>query len=165
MLPIVSGLTPDDSIVSGLTPDDPVVSGPAHIIRGTIVSGLTPYTVLRELSWRWILWMAIAPLPVGGLVAWPVWRRRETVLGNIAGTVVILGTSFALIFRESTALDVAQRACFDAGFAVCTASPSAFVRYAIYASIGMAEVVALFLISLNVERRIRERDYAPQWRR
>ncbi len=109
--------------------------------------------------------MAVGPLPVGVLASWPVWRRRETVLGNIAGTVVILGTAFALIFRESTAIDVAQRTCFDAGFAVCTPTPTAFARYAIYASIGMAQVVALFLISLNVERRIRERDYAPEWRR
>jgi len=121
--------------------------------------------VLHELSWRWIVLMAVGPLPVGVLASWPVWRRRETVLGNIAGTVVILGTAFALIFRESTALDVAQRNCFDAGFAVCTPTPTAFARYAIYASLGMAQVVALFLISLNFERRIRERDYAPEWRR
>ena len=80
-------------------------------------------------------------MPVGVLASWPVWRRRETVLGNIAGTVVILGTAFALIFRESTALDVAQRNCFDAGFAVCTPTPTAFARYAIYASIGMIDLV------------------------
>jgi len=121
--------------------------------------------VLHELSWRWIAVMAVAPLPVGILASWPVWTRRETVLGNIAGTVVILGTAFALIFRESTTLDAAQRACFDAGFAACSPTPTAFARYAIYASIGMAQVVALFLISLHVERRIRERDYAPEWRR
>jgi hypothetical protein len=121
--------------------------------------------VLHELSWRWIVLMVVAPLPVGALVAWPVWTRRENVLGNIAGAVVILGTAFALIFRESTALDVAQRDCFDAGVAACSPTPTAFARYAMYASIGMAQVVALFLISLKVERRIRERDYAPEWRR
>ena len=109
--------------------------------------------------------MILAPLPLGVLLASPIWRRREMILGNLAGTVVILGTAFALIMRESVALDNAQHACFDAGFALCTPAPTAFARYAIYASIGMAQVVALFLISLRVEGRIRERDYAPEWRR
>jgi hypothetical protein len=39
------------------------------------------------------------------------------------------------------------------------------MRYAIYASIGLVEALALFLISLTVERRLRERAYAPEWRR
>ena len=38
-------------------------------------------------------------------------------------------------------------------------------RFAIYASIGLGEVFLLFTISLAVERRIRNRDYAPEWRR
>lgn len=109
--------------------------------------------------------MALAPLPFAAIVALPVWRRKESVLGNVAGTVVILGTAFALIVRESVALDAARQACFDAGLAVCAADPTAFARYAVYSSIGMAEVIVLFLISLRVERRIRERDYAPEWRR
>ena len=120
---------------------------------------------MHELSWSWIAVMVLAPLPLGAIAATPVWRRRETILGNVAGTVVILATAFALIFRESASLDVAQRACFDAGFAMCTPTPGAFVRYAIYAGIGMAQVVLLFAISLKVERQIRERDYAPEWRR
>lgn len=120
---------------------------------------------MHELSWRWILLMALAPLPLGALAATPVWRRKEAILGNVAGTVVILGTAFALIFRESAALDAAQRSCFEAGFPMCAPTPTAFSRYAIYAAIGMAQVVVLFLISLKVEQRIRERDYAPEWRR
>jgi len=120
---------------------------------------------MHELRWRWIALMAVAPLPLGAMAAAPLWRRRETILGNVAGTVVILGTAFALIFRESAALDVAQRDCFAAGFAMCTPTPGAFVRYAIYAGIGMAQVLLLFVISLRIERTIRERDYAPEWRR
>ena len=42
--------------------------------------------------------------------------------------------------------------------------PSASARFAIYASIGLG-VFLLFTISLAVERRIRNRDYAPEWRR
>lgn len=120
---------------------------------------------MTDLSWGWIAVMALAPLPLGMLLATPVWRRRETILGNIAGSVVIFGTAFALIFRESVMLDAARQQCFDAGGIICWPTPSAFTRYTIYAALGLAEVVALFFVSLSVERRIRERDYAPEWRR
>ncbi len=120
---------------------------------------------MNELSWTSIAVMAIAPLPLGVLLALPVWRRRETILGNIAGSVVIFGTAFVLIFRESAMLDVLRQECFDAGGVVCWPTPGAFARYAIYAALALAEVIALFLISLTIERRIRERDYAPEWRR
>ena len=120
---------------------------------------------MNDLSWRWIAIMVIVPLPVAMLAASPVWRRRETILGNILGSVLIFGTAFALIFRESVVLDAARQSCFAAGGVVCWPTPSAFVRYAIYASIGLAEVIALFVTSLGVERRMRERDYAPEWRR
>ena len=119
---------------------------------------------MKELSWWWILVMAAAPLPAGILLAAPVWRRGETILGNIAGTVVILGTAFALIFREWAELDAIERACLDEGV-VCFPVPPAFMRYAIYASLGLLETLALFAISLTVERRLRERRYAPEWRR
>lgn len=108
--------------------------------------------------------MIAAPLPLGILVATPIWRRGETILGNVAGTVVIFGAAFAGIFREWAALDALQQACADAGSA-CFPDPTAFMRYAIYASIGLVEALALFLISLTVERRLRERAYAPEWRR
>jgi hypothetical protein len=120
---------------------------------------------MNDLSWPWIAGMLIAPLPIGMLVATPLWRRGETILGNVAGTVVIFGAAFALIFREWAALDLLQQACFDAGYAACFPDPPRFTRYAIYASIGLAEALALFLISLTVERRLRERAYAPEWRR
>ncbi len=44
---------------------------------------------MNELSWRWIAFMAIVPLPAGALLAWPIWRRSEPILGNLAGTAVI----------------------------------------------------------------------------
>ena len=43
--------------------------------------------------------------------------------------------------------------------------PSAFARFAVYASIGLVEVFILFTVSLGVERRISNRDYDVQWRR
>ena len=93
--------------------------------------------------------MATAPGILGVLLAYPCWRKTEMILGNLAGTTVILACAFALIFRESAEVDQVTRACLDAGY-TCWPVPSAFIRYAIYAGIGFLEVFALFLASLSV---------------
>ena len=118
---------------------------------------------MTDLNWSWIALMATAPGLAGLLLAYPCWRKTEIILGNLAGAAIILGFAFALIFRESAEVDRVTRACLDAGY-TCWPVPSAFVRYAIYAAIGFMEVVALFLASLGVEQRIRNRHYAPEWR-
>src|SRR5262249_35412071 len=119
---------------------------------------------MKELSWWWILVMAAAPLPAGVLLAAPVWRRGGASLGNIAGPAVGLRTPPSRRFRAWAELDAIERACLDEGV-VCFPVPPAFMRYAIYASLGLLETLALFAISLTVERRLRERRYAPEWRR
>lgn len=107
--------------------------------------------------------MATAPPLVGLLVAYPCWTKRQSILGNIAGTAVIFGAALALILRESAELDAIGRRCIDAGY-YCFPTPSAFSRYAIYAFIGLFEVFALFTVSLGVENKIRRRGYDPEWR-
>jgi hypothetical protein len=99
----------------------------------------------------------------GFLIALPMWLKEQPIFGNIAGTVVIFGAAFSLIMREHIAIDKAVRACIDAGVP-CFPNPDAFTRFAIYAFIGLFEVIALFTVSLTVERRIRNRGYDPQWR-
>ena len=118
---------------------------------------------MTELNWSWILLMATLPGVLGVLLAWPCWRKTEMILGNLAGAAIIFGFAFALIFRESVEVDRVTRACMDLGY-TCFPTPSAFVRYAIYAAIGFMEVVALFMASLSVERRHRNQLYAPEWR-
>jgi hypothetical protein len=118
---------------------------------------------LNELSWRWIaLMLTVAPI-AGVLVAYPIWRAGQIILGNLAGTAVIFGTALAMILRESVEVHQATEACLDAGY-TCWPDPSAFTRYAIYAFIGLIAVFGLFLWSLRVERRMRNRNYAPEWR-
>jgi hypothetical protein len=119
---------------------------------------------LTTLSWFWLGVMATAPLVAGLLIAWPVWSTGETVLGNLAATAVIFAAAFALILRENTEIDRLVRQCYDAGY-VCRASPPAFVRFAIYASIGLFQEIAVFLASLRVERTRRNRGVAPEWQR
>ena len=118
---------------------------------------------MSELSWSWIALMLTVPPLAALLVALPLWRRKETILGNATGTFVIFGAAIALIVRESIALDSVTQGCLDAGF-VCWPEPSAFARYAIYAVIGLLEVFGLFTFSLDVEKRIRNRGVAPEWR-
>jgi ethanolamine transporter EutH len=107
--------------------------------------------------------MAVAPPLVGTLIAYSCWRGQQMILGNIAGSTVIFGTAIALIMREYVELDSLARKCLDAGY-VCLPNPGAFIRYALYAFIGLIEVFALFAVSLSVEEKQRRRGYDPEWR-
>ena len=117
----------------------------------------------NTLNWSWIGLMATVPPLAGGLVAFLIWRTKQFVLGNLAGSVVIFGAAMTLILRESVELERITQTCLDSGF-TCWPNPSAFTRYAIYAAIGMIEVFALFMVSLKVEERIRRSRYDPEWR-
>jgi len=115
------------------------------------------------LQWPWLAFAATVPLLAGLLVAWPIWWSGQPILGNIAGTIVIFGAAVGLIMREHAALDLAVTACIEAG-TTCWPSPSAFTRFAVYAFIGLAEVIVLFSTSVSVETRQRRKGYAPEWR-
>ncbi|HEY7055747.1 MAG TPA: hypothetical protein VH458_04440 [Vicinamibacterales bacterium] len=119
---------------------------------------------MHHLNWYWIvLELTVAPV-TGLLVTLPFWRTGAMIFGNLTGTAVLLGWGFALIFREYVEIDRLVQGCLADGV-VCFPDPSAFTRFAIYASIAMVEVFVLFSASLAVERHMRERDYAPEWRR
>jgi hypothetical protein len=119
--------------------------------------------MVNELSWYWIALMMTAPPLLAVVAAFPLWRKDQMILGNIAGTAVIFVASFALIARESVEIYYVTQACLDAGI-TCWPTPSPFTRYAIYAGIGLLEVFSLFTFSLRVERQIRNRRYSPEWR-
>ena len=118
---------------------------------------------MNGLNWNWIVLLAVVPLPVACLLAYPLWNRRETILGSVAGAMVIFGATLVAILREYAEVGRSVQACIDAG-TVCWPEPSAFTRYAIYAFIGLAAVFGLFLVSIRIESRIRNRAYAPEWR-
>jgi hypothetical protein len=121
------------------------------------------FVAVTGLSWNWIVVMLTGPFLAACAVAFPVWKTKQFVLGNLAGTAVIVTAALALILRESAEIDRITRRCLDAGF-TCWPTPSGFTRYAIYAGIGLLESIAVFMLSLNVERRIRNQHYAPEWR-
>jgi hypothetical protein len=118
---------------------------------------------VNGLSWYWIAIEATAAPIVGLLVALPLWYTAQPILGNIAGTVVIFGTAVGLILREHIQIDTMVRKCIDEGVP-CFPQPDAFTRFAVYAFIALFEVIVLFTYSLRVERKLRDRGYAPEWR-
>lgn len=120
-------------------------------------------TELTRLSWNWIAFLAIVPPIFAFLIAYPIWRKGEPILGNVAGSIILFGAGFAMIWREHVVLDRIVQACLNEG-TTCWPEPSAFTRFAIYAFIALFEVFALFTVSLRIEERIRRRDYAPEWR-
>ena len=127
-------------------------------------SRITDSRIVTGLNWYWISLMATVPPVVALLVALPFWRSRQMTLGSIAGTVIIFGTAMGLILREYVEIDRITKACLDEGN-VCWPEPPAFTRFAIYASIGLVQVFALFIVNLKVEERLRRRGYAKEWQR
>jgi hypothetical protein len=121
-------------------------------------------TSVNGLSWSWIALGATVPALIALILAMPLWRRSQAVLGSIAGTVVIFGSAIGLILREYVVLDGLSQDCLDAG-SICWPVPTAFTRFAIYAAVAMFEVFVLFILSLKFEERRRRRDYAPEWQR
>lgn len=119
--------------------------------------------VTTGLQWHWIVLALVLPLAGGLLLAWPIWLSGQSMLGNLAGSVVMFGAAIGFIMREHAALDLAVQACIDAG-STCWPEPAAFTRFAVYAFIGLAQVIALFSLSVRVEDRRRRRGYAPEWR-
>ena len=121
-------------------------------------------TGAQGLNWHWIAIQSTAAAVLALLLAVPFWRKAEMIFGNIVGSGLVLGWAIVLILLEYIEVDRSVQACIDAG-TTCWPEPSAFARFAIYASIGMGEVFLIFTISLAVERRISNRNYAPEWRR
>jgi hypothetical protein len=121
-------------------------------------------TGAQGLNWHWIAIQSTGAPVLALLLAVPFWRKAEMIFGNIVGSCLVLGWAIVLILLEYIEVDRSVQACIDAG-TTCWPEPSAFARFAIYASIGMAEVFLIFTISLAVERRISNRNYAPEWRR
>jgi hypothetical protein len=118
---------------------------------------------VNGLAWYWIgIEATVVPL-VAFLFALPLWLKEQPIFGNLAGTVVIFGSSFALILREHLQIEKVVGRCIDEGIP-CFPHPEAFTRFAVYAFVALFEVILLFLVSLRVEKRVRDRGYDPQWR-
>lgn len=120
-------------------------------------------TRIDALSWGWIAVAVTVPPLVALLAAWPFWRKRQPIFGNIVATAMLFAAAIGLIMREYAELDRIVQDCLDAGV-TCFPEPSAFTRFAIYSCIALIQIFFVFSLSLFVEERIRRRDYSPEWR-
>lgn len=118
---------------------------------------------MTGLNWGWILFAIFVPFVLGGAVAYPIWRTGQPILGNIFGSAVIFASAVGLIMREHVELDAVVQGCLDRAV-TCWPEPSAFTRFAIYAFIGLFQVIVLFTVSVRVESALRRRHYDPEWR-
>jgi hypothetical protein len=118
---------------------------------------------MTGLNWFWILFAVTVPPLAGGVIAYPIWRAGQPILGNIAGSAAIFAVAIGLIMREHVELDRVVQECLDRGV-TCWPDPSAFARFAIYAFIGLFEVILLFTVSVRVESALRRQRYDPEWR-
>ena len=118
---------------------------------------------MTGLNWSWILFALLVPPLMAGAVAYPIWRTGQPIFGNIAGSAVIFAIAVGLIMREHIELDRIVQNCLDRAV-TCWPQPSAFTRFAIYAFIGLFEVIVLFTVSVRVESSLRRRHYDPEWR-
>jgi hypothetical protein len=120
--------------------------------------------VVDGLNWYWItLQLTLAPITALVLTL-PFWRKAEMIFGNIVGSGVIFVWGIALIFREFIEVDRMVQACIEAG-TTCWPRPAADIRFAVTAAISLTQVFLLFSLSLAVERRMSNREYAQEWRR
>jgi hypothetical protein len=119
---------------------------------------------MDHLNWYWVTFSLTVPPLVGGLFAFPFWKRDQAIFGNIFGTVVIFGSAFGLIMREHIELDRLIQECLDSARPICAPEPSPFARFAVYAFIALFQVILLFSLSLKVDEKTRRRGYAPEWR-
>src|SRR5260221_4090077 len=99
---------------------------------------------MNQVTWYGItVSLGIPPL-IGGLIAFPFWRRDQAIFGNIFGTVIIFCSAFALIMREHIELDRLIQQCLDAGEENCLPDPSPFAPVSAYSFIPLFQVIGPF---------------------
>ena len=107
------------------------------------------------MSWWLLVTAATVPLAAGLVTAWPLWRRRVgDSMGAVAGSAVVLIFTVGFVAREfGDVLEITRR-CVETE-TPCRFRPEPFVRYAIYAGVGMIQTFAIFAVGLMVEERLR----------
>jgi hypothetical protein len=116
----------------------------------------------RDINWHLIALAVLVPLPVAVGVAWPLWKRRDFIIGNALALGVLLVS--CLIFGGAEYVDGLRfRLECEAGNLPCRKS-SDFMRISTFAFIAMAQAMALFVLSGVRERRVERGHYDSRWR-
>lgn len=112
------------------------------------------------MGWDQLLVAFVLPTLLGRLAAWPLWRRRQWIVGNAVGVGVLFTT---VIFLIGSAYVEQQRANQDcvAGLIPCVSRVDAHMPFLTYALIAMIDACLLFWWALKAE----ERDAPQGWQR
>jgi len=117
--------------------------------------------IVIGMRW-WPIALAVALPTIAALLVARLFWRNDSTVGNIIGSFVIGIAMIGFIAREYADLDQQRRACV-AREQACTFQPQDFTRYAVYASIGFVEVIAVYTVGLWFEERVRRRGRSPNW--
>ena len=117
------------------------------------------------MNWTRITQALTLPILVAAPVAWACWAKHRLLAGTILGSgIFFLG--FIVFAGMEYWEAVSYRVWCQSTNTPCRPSnPSDFTRIVAYGGIAMVQVMLLFLLSDTVEKRIRNRDMDPSWRR
>jgi hypothetical protein len=116
------------------------------------------------MNWVRVGLAATIPLVVAIVAAAPLWRRRQWLLGTIAGAGLVFLAALPIAFTEYAELVRLDFECRESGLNCSRRYPSDFTRGAIFAMLAMAQVMILFVIGGRVEERARRKGYDERWR-
>lgn len=114
------------------------------------------------MRWNWIAIAATVPTAVALLIAWPIWRTRHAVIGNLIGAGVIFAFTIGFMGLEYAVIE--QKDCVVVPGTRCMDAVTAFTRIAAYAFVAFFDAFVVFLVGLVVERRRARRFISPEWR-
>jgi hypothetical protein len=121
--------------------------------------------MIRGINW-WLLGAAAVLPPV---VAAPAslffWRKGWTLFGNATGLSVIFVACLCFGCMEYVEAVRYRYGCEAAALPCPPSHPSDFVRLSLFAYLAMFQAMLLFIVSATVERRLKQRETEPMWRR
>jgi len=116
-------------------------------------------------NWTRILQALTLPILAAAPIAWLCWAKGRLLAATILGSGVFF-VAFIVFAGMEYYESVSYRVWCEASNTPCRpSSPSDFTRIVAYGGIAMLQVMMLYLFSDTIERRIRDRDVDPSWRR
>jgi hypothetical protein len=117
------------------------------------------------MNWTRIAQALTLPILVAAPIAWICWAKRWLLAATILGSAVFF-IGFIVFAGMEYYEAVSYRVWCETTNTPCRpSSPSDFTRIVAYGGIAMLQTMTLYLFSDTIERRIRDRDMDPSWRR
>jgi hypothetical protein len=92
------------------------------------------------------------PTAAGLVVAWPLWRWKQFIVGNAVGAGVAFALTIGLIGVSYVTQQHENEQC-AAGLIHCVSRVNAHVPFLLYALLGVVDACAIFWIGLLAEER------------